>query len=223
MIDYIPRRPDAAPPPDTSVCQAVFARLAARLAARRRDDLPITEAALRAEVALCFAAECGVDAVWPEARSGADSQGQRLGLLVRRAGPEPLIGVECRYPHRPAPGQASPVARQLGDLLRDSERLARGFGADGLPVQVLLATDEFRAYLGALTPPLRLLRPEAAGTEVTCRLTLDALEDATRHRLAAAAASDTRTTLRLACDVLAYTPVGPLHLAMWRVVMAELR
>ncbi len=219
MLDYVPGRtaPPAPPPPDTSLPREVFSWLAARLAARRREDLPVGEAGLRADVALGFAAVAGDNAVWPEVTYPG---GGRLGLLVRRAQPEPPIAVEARYARR-LDGQAAPSARQLGDLLRDTLRLGRAFGETGLPVQVLLCTDEFRTYLATQRPPLRLLRPDVAGTEVAVDVALDDLEDAARNRLGDALMGHGARSLRLVFDVLGYAPVGALHLAMWRVASVQ--
>ena len=219
LRDFIPREPERPKGPDTSLPRAVFPWLAARIAARRREDLPVSDASLRADVALGFAAQAGPDLVWPEVSYGGET-GPRLHLLVRRPPPAPPIAVACQYPRRTSPGQLPATARQLGDLLRDSLRLAQGFGASGLPLQVLLCTDEFRTYLMGLQPPLRLLRSDAAGTEVRVALLLDDLEEGTRTRLADALAEG-HTTLHLALEVLGYAPVGPLHLGMWRVVEAR--
>ena len=222
MLDYVPGRssPPIPPAPDTSLPRAVFPWLAARLAARRRDDLPITEGSLRADLALGFAAQVGDEAVWPEARYDA-AGGARLGLLVRRPDPDGPVAVASQYARRADAGQASLSARQLGDVLRDAVRLHRAFGTSGLPVQVLLCTDEFRTYLAGLRPPLRLLRPDSAGHDVTAELALDGVEDATRNRLADTLNGQQATALRVAFDVLGYAPVGPLHLGMWRVVDAR--
>lgn len=217
VLDYVPGRtaPPAPPPPDTSLPRAVFSWLAARLAARRRDDLPIGEPGLRADLALGFAVQAGHESVWPEV---AYPGGARLGLLVRRPEPEPAIAVECRYARRGDGAQAAPNARQLGDLLRDALRLHRAFGERGLPIQVLLCTDEFRTYLGVISPALRVLRPDAAGNAVTAALPLDSLEAAARSRLTDVLDGRDSGTLSLTLDVLGYAPVGALHLGMWRVV-----
>jgi hypothetical protein len=219
VLDYVPGRTPAPapPPPDTSVPRAVFGWLAARLAARRRHDLPIGEPSLRADVALGFATVAGESVVWPEVTFPG---GARLGLLVRRAEPEPPIAVEARFARR-LDGHAASNSRQLGDLLRDTLRLHRAYGDSGLPVQVLLATDEFRTYLAGRRPPLRLLRPDAAGTEVSVEIVPDTLEDAARNRLGDMLGGHEPGTLRLVYDVLGYAPVGALHLAMWRVASVQ--
>ena len=223
MLDYVPGRSNApAPPaPDTSLPKAVFPWVVARLAARRRDDLPISEQSLRADLALGFAAQLDCEAVWPEDRYAGEGSA-RLGVLVRRPEPDEPVAVASAYARRADPGQASLNARQLGDLLRDALRLHRAFGTGGLPVQVLLCTDEFRSYLAALRPPLRLLRPDSPGADVRADLPLDDIEDATRHRLGDLLGTQPVAVLRLTLDVLAYAPVGALHLGMWRVVDARL-
>jgi hypothetical protein len=219
VLDYVPGRMPSpiAPPPDTSLPRQVFSWLAARLAARRREDLPIGEPGLRADLALGFAVAAGDDVVWPEV---AYPGGARLGLLVRRAMPEPPIAVEARYARR-IDGQATPSARQLGELLRDTLRLYRAWGESGLPVQVLLSTDEFRTYLAGQRPPLRLLRPDVAGTELAVDIAPDTLDDAARHRLSEVLSGPDVRSLRLSFDVLGYAPVGALHLAMWRVAAVQ--
>ena len=219
LRDFVPREPER-PPVDTSLPRAVFPWLAARLAARRRENLPVSDAGLRADLALGFAAQVGEGPVWPEVSYGGET-GPRLHLLVRQPTPKPVVAVACQYPRRTSPGQPSATARQLGDLLRDALRLAQGFGTNGVPLQVLLCTDEFRTYLNGLRPSLRLLRPDAAGTEVCMELPLSNLEDGTRTRLADAL-TEQHATLHLALDVLGYAPVGPLHLGMWRVAGARL-
>lgn len=205
--------------------RTVFAWLRERLTARRRDDLPLTEAALRADLALGFALETGADAVWPEvtlaaAGGGTQAGGRRLTLLVRREG-QPLIGVECGVARRNAGERSSPAARQFGDLLRDALRLYQSLGDGGLPVQTLLCADEFRTYLNEARPPLRLLRPDSAGSNLRTVMPLADLEETTRNRLAESL-SDDATALRLEFDMLGVAPVGPLHLAMWRVAEARL-
>ena len=222
MLDYVPGRshPTARQAPDTTPCRTVFPWLVQRLAVRWREDLPITEPSLRADLALGFAAEFDRDAVWPEGLYGA-SDGPRLGLLVRRPAPNGLIAVECRYPRRDAGGRDASGARGLGDLLRDALRLCRAF-EHGLPVQVLLCTDEFRSYLAALRPPLRPLRPDSIGNELRVEMPLDALEEAARNRLADLLDGRQATAVQLVLDVLGYAPVGPLHLGMWRVAEARL-
>ena len=219
LRDFIPREPDRPVAPDTSLPRAVFPWLVTRIADRRRDNLPVSEASLRADIALGFAAQVGEQAVWPEvAFEGAT--GPRLNLLVRRPDGPPPIAVACQYPRGSNAGQAPATARQLGDLLRDSLRLAKAFGG-GLPLQVLLCTDEFRTYLTGLRPPLRLLRPDAAGNDLVIDLPLTNLDDGARTRVAEAAAP--HAALHLAFDVLGYAPVGPLHLGMWRVTEAVIR
>jgi hypothetical protein len=220
LRDFIPREPEKPKGPDTGVARDVFAWLAARIGARRRENLPVSEAGLRADVALGFAARVGEGAVWPEALYG-DENGPRLNLLVRQAEPRQRVAVACQYPRRANPGQAPLAARQLGDLLRDTLRLARSFDrADDLPLQVLLCTDEFRTYLAGLRPPLRLLRGDAVATELKVELPLDGLEEATLARITDALRTE-HTALSLAVEVLGYAPVGPLHLGMWRVIEAR--
>jgi hypothetical protein len=104
--------------------------------------------------------------------------------------------------------------------LRDAVRLRRGF-TDGLRLQVLLCTDEFRVYLNSLRPPLRLLRADSVGQELRAEIALADLEDATRNRLLAELPSQPVERLRLSAYHLGYVPVGPLHLAMWHVLSAE--
>jgi hypothetical protein len=209
----------AAPPVDTTLPRAVFPWLAARIVARRRESLPISEASLRADLALGFAAEVGEAHFWPEALYEGES-GPRLHLLVRPPDGKPSVAVASQYPRRANPGQLPATGRQLGDLLRDSLRLAKSFGAGGLPVQVLLCTDEFRTYLSTLRPPLRLLRADAVGGVVAVDLPLSELGDATLTRLADAF-GERHTTLHLVLEVLGYAPVGPMHLGMWRVAAAS--
>jgi hypothetical protein len=220
LRDFVPARAETPAVPDTALPRAVFPWLAARIAARRRDNLPVSDASLRADLSLGFAAQAGEAFVWPEVSYEGET-GARLHLLARP--PEkPPIAVACQYPRRSSPGQLPATARQLGDVLRDSLRLAKAFGARGLPLQVLLCTDEFRTYLAGLHPPLRILRPDAAGTTVEADLSIPDLEEGTHTRLAEALTAG-GTTLHLALDVLGYAPVGPLHLGMWRVVAAAVR
>ena len=220
LRDFIPRGPERPKGPDTSLARAVFPWLAARIATRRRENLPVSEASLRADVALGFAAQVGEGTVWPEALYG-DENGPRLNLLVRQPEPKQRIAVACQYPRRAGPGQLPQTARQFGDLLRDALRLARAFDrADDLPLQVLLCTDEFRTYLAALHPPLRLLRADAVEGEMRIDLPLAELAEGALTRLADAV-TDEHTTLHLAVEVLGYAPVGPLHLGTWRVVEAH--
>jgi hypothetical protein len=217
--DFVPAAREQPRGPDTSLPRAVFPWLVARIGARRRDNLPLSETSLRGDTALGFAAQAGEAFVWPEALYEGEN-GPRLNLLVRQPESKPPVAVACQFPRRTNPGQLPATARQLGDLLRDSLRLANAFAGRGLPIQVLLCTDEFRSYLAALRPPLRVLRPDAAGTELRIDLPLDELEDGTRTRLADAVAEG-QTALHLTLDVLGYAPVGPLHLGMWRVVAAH--
>ncbi|MGD9891702.1 MAG: hypothetical protein AB7R89_08270 [Dehalococcoidia bacterium] len=221
LRDFVPAAvPEPPSGPDTSLPRAVFPWLAARIGARRRDNLPLSEASLRGDVALGFAAQIGEAFVWPEALYEGEN-GPRLNLLIRPPESKPAIAVACQFPRRANPGQLPATARQFGDLLRDSLRLSRSFGEKGLPVQVLLCTDEFRSYLSTLRPPLRILRPDVAGTEVRVELLLNALDDGTLTRLADSL-TEQHTTLHLALDVLGYAPVGPLHLGMWRVIEARI-
>jgi hypothetical protein len=220
LRDFVPAAAEEPPPgPDTSLPRAVFPWLSARIGARRRDNLPLSEASLRGDLALGFAAQIGEQFVWPEALYEGEN-GPRLNLLVRPPESKQSIAVACLYPRRANPGQLPATARQFGDMLRDSLRLARAFDK-GLPLQVLLCTDEFRSYLGTLRPPLRILRPDAAGSEVRVELPLNTLEDGTLTRLADSL-TEQHTTLHLAFDVLGYAPVGPLHLGMWRVIEAHI-
>lgn len=221
LRDFIPRGPEKPPPVDTSLPRAVFPWLVARISARRRDDLPVSEASLRGDIALGFATRVGEAFVWPEALYEGET-GPRLPLLVRPPSPALPVAVAPLYPRRSSPGQLPATARQFGDLLRDSLRLARAFGAGALPVQVLLCTDELRTYLTGLRPPLRLLRADAVGTELRAEIPLASLEEGTRTRLTESV-SEQSTSLHLALDVLGYAPVGPLHLGMWRVVEAQVR
>jgi hypothetical protein len=221
LRDFVPAAAEEPPPgPDTSLPRTVFPWLVARIGARRRDNLPLSEASLRGDLALGFAGQIGEQFVWPEALYEGEN-GPRLNLLVRQPESNPPIAVACQYPRRANPGQLPATARQFGDLIRDSLRLARYFGEKALPLQVLLCTDEFRSYLGTLRPPLRLLRPDAAGTEVRVELPLNALDDGTLTRLADSL-TEQHTALHLAFDVLGYAPVGPLHLGMWRVSRAHI-
>ena len=220
LRDFIPREPEKPKGPDTVVARAAFAWLAARIGARRRENLPVSEASLRADVALGFAAREGEGLVWPEALYG-DEHGPRLNVLVRQPEPRQRVAVTCQYPRRANPGQAPLTARQVGDLLRDALRLARSFDrVDDLPLQVCLCTDEFRTYLAGLRPPLRILRTDAVDAEVKVELPLDALEEGTRTRIADALTAE-HTVVHLTFQVLGYAPVGPLHLGMWRVVEAH--
>jgi hypothetical protein len=217
LRDFVPAAaPEPPSGPNTSLPRAVFPWLAARIGARRRDNLPLSEASLRADLALGFAAQIGEQFVWPEALYEGES-GPRLNLLVRPPESKPAIAVACQFPRRANPGQLPATARQFGDLLRDSFRLTRSFGEKGLPLQILLCTDEFRSYLNTLRPPFRILRPDAAGTEVRVELPLNTLEDGTLTRLADSL-TEQHTVLHLAVDVLGYAPVGPLHLGMWRMI-----
>jgi hypothetical protein len=221
LRDFVPAAtPEPPPGPDTSLPRAVFPWLAARIGARRRDNLPLSEASLRGDLALGFSGQIGEQFVWPEALYEGDN-GPRLNLLVRPPESKSAIAAACQFPRRANPGQLPATARQLGDLLRDSLRLARFFGDKGLPLQVILCTDEFRNYLNTLRPPLRVLRPDAAGTETRVELPLNELEDGTLTRLTDSL-SEGHTTLHLAFDVLGYAPVGPLHLGMWRVTDAHI-
>lgn len=221
LRDFVPAAaPEPPPGPDTSLPRAVFPWLAARIGARRRDNLPLSETSLRGDLALGFAGQIGEQFVWPEALYEGEN-GPRLNLLVRPPESQPAIAVACQFPRRANPGQLPATARQFGDLLRDSLRLARFFGDKGLPLQVILCTDEFRSYLNTLRPPLRVLRPDAAGAEVRVELPLNELEDGTLTRLADSL-TEQHTTLHLAFDVLGYAPVGPLHLGMWRVTDAHI-
>lgn len=218
-MDFVPGRVAAPPKPDTSLPRAVFAWLAERLAARRRDDLPITEAGLRADLAIGFVLKAGDTAVWPEA--GYDgANGPRVSLLVRREHGGP-VAVASLFPRRPGPGQPPQTGRQFGDLLRECLRLSRHFGTDGLPVVVLLCADDFRTALATPTLGLRLLRPDAVDQEHAVSAVLDDLDPATVSRLRDGQES-TATALHLTLDVLGYAPVGPLHLGMWRVEDARL-
>jgi hypothetical protein len=223
--DFVPQEapPEPPPPPpvDTSLPRAVFPWLAARIGARRRENLPISEASLRGDLALGFATEVGEAHVWPEALYEGES-GPRLNLLVRPPEGRPPVAIASQYPRRANPGQLPATARQLGDLLRDSLRLAKSFSTDGLPIQVLLCTDELRTYLSTLRPPLRLLRPDAVDSELRLDLPLSDLENATLTRLADAL-GEQHTALHLAFEVLGYAPVGPMHLGMWRVAAAQVR
>jgi hypothetical protein len=220
LRDFIPREPEKPKGPDLGVVQAVFPWLAARIGARRRENLPVSDASLRADVTLGFAAQVGAGSVWPEALYGVEN-GPRLNLLVRQQEPRQRIAVACQFPRRANPGQLPMTARQLGDLLRDALRLARSFDRhDDLPLQVLLCTDEFRTYLAGLRPALRLLRADGVGSEVRVEVPLDALEDGALTRLADAVTLE-HSALHLAFEVLGYAPVGPLHLGMWRVVEAR--
>ncbi|MGH2603600.1 MAG: hypothetical protein ACRDJ9_29970, partial [Dehalococcoidia bacterium] len=145
LRDFVPAKAETPAAPDTELPRAVFPWLAARIAARRRGNLPVSDASLRADLTLGFAAQAGEAFVWPEASYEGET-GARLHLLVRP--PEkPPIAVACQYPRRASPGQLPATARQLGDVLRDAIRLAKTFGGRGLPLQVLLCTDEFRSYL----------------------------------------------------------------------------
>lgn len=224
-MDYVPGRapvaaavPVPVPLPDVALPLAVFPWLAARLTARRRENLPITEASLRADLALGFAAQMGEAGVWPEAAYTTEG-GPRLGMLVKRETGN-SIAVECRYPHRSSPGQPALSPRQLGDLLRDAMRLHRNF-ATGPRLQVLLCTDEFRVYLTSLRPLPRLLRADSVGEQLQTEFNLNELEDSTRNRLTAELAGQPAEQLRLGVYHLGYAPVGPLHLAMWHVLHAE--
>jgi hypothetical protein len=219
VIDYVPGRPAPPAKPDTTLARAVFPWLVARLAARRREDMPVTEASLRADAALGFAAQAGDGNVWPEAQyDGAGSA--RLGLLVRQPEPAVPLALECRYARRADAGQQN-AARQYGDLLRDALRLHRSFGERGLPLLLLLCTDEFRTYFAAQRPPLRPLRPDSVDQELRAELRLSGLEDATLNRLGELDTEGAQT-LHLTLDVLGYAPVGPLHLGLWRVAEARL-
>jgi hypothetical protein len=220
LRDFIPREPEKPKGPDTGVAREVFPWLAARIGARRRENLPVSDASLRADVTLGFAAQVGAGSVWPEALYGGEN-GPRLNLLVRQPEPRQRIAVACQYPRRANPGQLPMTARQLGDLLRDALRLARSFDRhDDLPLQVLLCTDEFRTYLAGLRPPLRLLRGDGVGGELRVDLPLDSLDEGALNRLTDAVTPE-QSTLHLAFEVLGYAPVGPLHLGMWRVVDAR--
>lgn len=219
LRDFVPSAVEEKPGPDTSLPRAVFPWLAARIGARRRDNLPLSEASLRGDLTLGFAGQVGAQFVWPEALYEGES-GPRLHLLVRPPESGPPIAVACQYPRRANPGQLPATARQFGDLLRDSLRLAKAFGDKASPLQVLLCTDEFRGYINALRPPLRLLRPDAASAELRLDLPLTELEDGTLTRLADSI-TEQHTTLHLGFDVLGYAPVGPLHLGMWRVIEAR--
>jgi hypothetical protein len=221
LRDFVPAAAPKPPPgPDTSLPRAVFPWLAARIGARRRDNLPLSEASLRGDLALGFAGQIGEQFVWPEAFYEGEN-GPRLNLLVRPPESKLPIAIACQFPRRANPGQLPATARQFGDLLRDSLRLARFFGEKGLPLQVILCTDEFRSYLNSLRPPLRLLRPDAASAETRVELPLHELEDGTLTRLADSL-TEQHTTLHLAFDVLGYAPVGPLHLGLWRVSDARI-
>ena len=220
LKDFIPREPEKLRAPDTGVARAVFPWLVARIGARRRENLPVSEASLRADVALGFAGQVGAGAVWPEGHYGEEN-GPRLSVLVRRPEPRQRVAVACQYPRRANPGQAPLTSRQFGDLLRDALRLARSFDrADDLPLQVLLCTDEFRTYLAGLRPPLRVLRGDAVAAEVRVEIPLEALEEGTLTRIADAGTTE-QGVLHLAFEVLGYAPVGPLHLGLWRVVEAR--
>lgn len=219
LRDFVPAAVEEPRGPDTSLPRAVFPWLTARLGARRRDNLPLSEASLRGDLALGFAAQIGEQFVWPEALYEGE-HGPRLNLLVRPPDSSAPIAVACQFPRRTNPGHLPATARQLGDLVRDALRLTKAFREPALPLQALLCSDEFRGSLNALRPPLRLLRPDAVGSEVRADLPLAALEDGTLTRLADAI-SEEHTTLHLAFDVLGYAPVGPLHLGMWRVIEAR--
>ena len=76
----MPAAPEPPPGPDTSLPRAVFPWLAARIGARRRDSLPLSETSLRGDLALGFAAQIGEQFVWPEALYEGEN-GPRLNLL----------------------------------------------------------------------------------------------------------------------------------------------
>src|SRR5262249_1540746 len=97
-----------------------------------------------------------------------------------------------------------------------------GASARGLPLLLLLCTDEFRTYLAGQRPPLRPLRPDSVDQELHAELPLAGLEDATLNRLGELVTEGART-LRLTLDVLARPPVRRLRRAsVGRELQAEL-